>query len=80
MQWAGTKITNVDGFFGKSDPFIRLNRKNNVGADILITHQTEQIMDTADPIWKPFTISSQKLCNGINDAPIIIECWDWEKS
>ena len=79
MQWAGVKLANVDGIFDKSDPFLRFQRKNQSG-ELLITHQTEHLMDTLNPVWKGFWVSSQKLCNGDQDAPIIIECWDWEKS
>lgn len=80
MQWAGVKLADVDGMFDKSDPFLRFQRKSGGGGDLLITHQTEHIMDNLNPVWKGFWISSQKLCNGDLDAPIIIECWDWEKS
>lgn len=80
MQWSGIKIANVDGFFGKSDPFLRFLRKNNSGGDFLMNHETEKVMDSPNPIWKPFSISSQKLCNGDDNLPISVECWDWEKS
>lgn len=80
MQWVGVKLANVDGIFDKSDPFLRFLRKTNTGTDWLITHQTEHIMDNLNPVWKGFWISSQKLCNGDQDSPLTIECWDWEKS
>ena len=80
MQWTGVKLADVDGMFNKSDPFLRFLRKSQNGTDWLITHQTEHLMDTLNPVWKGFWVSSQKLYNGDQDAPITIECWDWEKS
>ena len=61
MQWAGVKLADVDGMFNKSDPFLRFLRKSQDGTDWLITHQTEHIMDTLNPLWKGFWISPQKL-------------------
>ena len=42
-------------------------------------HRTEVVKNTLDPIWKPIHISGQKLCNGDQEKPIKIECFDWDR-
>lgn len=78
MQWAGLKLMNTDGWFGKSDPLLRIfkSREN----EWVKVHETEWIMDNLNPVWKPFEINDDKLCGGDDTRPIRIECWDWEKS
>ena len=80
MQWGGVKLANVDGWFDKSDPFLRFFRTSAQGSDALLTYETKFIKDNLNPIWDQFTITSQKLCNGNKNAPITIECHDYEKS
>ena len=63
MQWEGKKLKNVDGWFDKSDPFLRFKRIREDKNEI-VCHETEQIMDNLNPVWKPFEISGQKLYNG----------------
>lgn len=79
MKWLGIKLKNVDGWFDKSDPFLRFLR---VGSDNMPTkvYETEVIMNNLNPVWKAFEVKAQKLCNGNYDRPIKLECWDWEKS
>ena len=77
-QWQGVKLKNVDGFFDKSDPYLKFMRTNEHG-DLFLAHQTKHIMDNLNPIWEAFEIPAKKLCYGKHDSPIIVECWDWEK-
>lgn len=78
-QWAGSKIKNVDGWFDKSDPFLKFYRTHENG-DTFLCWQTPQVMDNANPVWGLFEINMSKLCYGNLNNKIIIECWDWEKS
>jgi len=78
-QWSGVKLMNTDGFFGKSDPFLRIF-KSRPGGDWLQVHETEFVKDNLNPVWKIFSISVDKLCGGKYDQPFKIECWDNSKS
>ncbi|EGR31217.1 hypothetical protein IMG5_115500 [Ichthyophthirius multifiliis] len=79
MQWKGIKLANTDGWFSKSDPFLRFKRVREDKNEILC-HETEVIMENLNPVWRPFEISGQILYNGDTFRPIKVECWDWEKS
>ena len=74
-QWSGVKLLNTDGFFGKSDPFLRFF-KQKAGGEWLQVHETEFIKDNLNPMWKMCSISDDKLCGGKYNQPIKVECWD----
>lgn len=38
------------------------------------------IKNTLDPIWKPFSLSMQKLCNGDKNRLLQFEVFDWNKN
>ncbi|CAD8071973.1 unnamed protein product [Paramecium sonneborni] len=78
MKWTGVKLMNTDGWFDKSDPFLKFYRQRD-DLTYIQTHETEVIMDNLNPLWKLFEIQSVKLAQS-NDKKIKIECWDWEKS
>lgn len=77
LQMRGIKLDKKDTF-GKSDPYliffrsIGTNQWNEV-------HRTEIIKSTLDPVWTPFEISEQQICNSDPTRPIKIECYDWDK-
>ena len=68
---------NTDGWFDKSDPFLRFLRK--AGDDWVLAHESEFVPDNLEPVWEPFDIACYKLDNGNAAAPIKIECWDNSK-
>lgn len=70
---------NTDGWFDKSDPFLRFKRVREDNTNILV-HETERVIDNLNPVWKGVELPLSKLCNGDNFRPIKVECWDWEKS
>ncbi|XP_046542548.1 copine-8-like isoform X2 [Haliotis rubra] len=76
MQFCAHKLDKKD-FFGKSDPFLTLNRCNEDGS-FTIVHRTEVIKKTLNPTWKPLVIPVRSLCNGDHDRSIKIECYDWD--
>ena len=43
-------------------------------------HKTETISANLNPVWKPFILDLDKLCNGDLDAEFKIECWDEVRS
>lgn len=53
MQWSGKKLMNTDGWFDKSDPFLRI-LKHRAGDEWLKVHETEYIKDNLNPQWKAF--------------------------
>jgi hypothetical protein len=67
----------MDGFFGKSDPFLCIYRIAEDGTWLKV-HSTEYIRDNLNPIWRPFTISMQQICNSDPHRPVKIECWDYD--
>ena len=78
-QWTGVQLINVDGWFDKSDPFLRFLKKTPSG-DWLMQHETEHIHDNLNPIWKPFELNVVKLCPNSYEDIFRVECWDHEKS
>lgn len=49
--------------FGKSDGFLRISRPTDAAfSQFVAVHQTEVVMKTLNPTWKPFTIPLYKLC------------------
>ncbi len=78
-QWNGIKLMNVDGLFGKSDPFLRFYKKTDNG-DWLMQFESEFLKDNLNPIWKPFEINIVKLCPKSYEDIFKVECWDNEKS
>ena len=57
---SAAKLKNKDGFFGKSDPFIRMSRINEDGSWELVW-QSETVMDNLSPVFKPQQIQVQKI-------------------
>ncbi|XP_065064940.1 copine-3-like [Rhopilema esculentum] len=74
LSFKANKLDKKD-FLGKSDPFLEFSRSSADGGFMLV-HRTEVIKNTLDPVWKPFEISVQKLCNGDLDRLIKIDCYD----
>jgi len=79
MEWCGVKLMNTDGWFGKSDPFLRFLKLRD-GGEYLKIHETEVVMDNLNPKWKPIKLKDDRLCSGDHSRKFRIECWDWEKS
>jgi hypothetical protein len=78
FQFSGVKLDKKD-LFGKSDPFLVISRVREQGAYVPV-YKTEVIKKTLDPTWNPFSVSVQRLCNGDYERPLMIECFDWNRS
>ncbi|XP_069822105.1 copine-2 [Dendropsophus ebraccatus] len=76
LSMAGRKLDKKD-LFGKSDPFLEFYKQGDDGKWMLV-HRTEVIKYTLDPVWKPFTVPLQSLCNGDIEKPIKIVCFDYD--
>jgi hypothetical protein len=65
--------------FGKSDPFFLVYRHvhDNEWAEV---YKSEYVPDTLDPVWKPFELREQVLCNSDRNRPIKFEVFDWDRN
>ena len=77
VQFRGTKLANLDGLFGKSDPFLCIYRISEDGSWLKV-HSTEFIKDNLNPVWQTFSISMSLMCNADPNRPLKFECWDYE--
>lgn len=68
----GSKLANLDGFFGKSDPFFVLQKGREDGAFVTV-FKSEYIKNDLNPRWKPLQIKLQLLCNGDYNRPLRIQ-------
>ncbi|KAI8771714.1 copine-9 [Biomphalaria glabrata] len=77
----GTELDQKNwwGLFGKSDPFLTFYRANEDNS-FTIVHKTEEIKNTLNPNWKPFTVPLKTFCNGDHDRTIKVQCYDWNAS
>jgi hypothetical protein len=85
MNVRASKLSNKDGLFGKSDPFLRISRvaagtTNGRGpaSNILPVFKSETIMNNLNPRWRPITLSTQALCNGNLNRAIMFEVFDYD--
>ncbi|CAD8195274.1 unnamed protein product [Paramecium pentaurelia] len=73
-QFSGINLKNMDGIFGKSDPFLKFYLfSDGVWCQI---YQTEYIKDDLNPTWKQFEISLQRLCFNDENKKFKVECID----
>jgi len=73
---SGVNLDKKD-LFGKSDPYIIINQR--VDQRLVPVYKTEIIMKTLNPVWKPFSMTAQQICNGEIDRPLVFQCYDWNK-
>lgn len=72
-------LSNVDGFFRKSDPFLRFRRVYEDGTWVTV-HETKFVDGDLNPKFDNIHIDMGSLNNGDNERPIKIEIWDNEDS
>lgn len=78
-QISCTKLSNKDGFFGKSDPFYVLSRLREDRSWVEV-FRSEPVMNNLSPKFPPLKLSLQQLCNGDFDRPLKVEIFDWESN
>ncbi|KAF0978021.1 hypothetical protein FDP41_002976 [Naegleria fowleri] len=76
IQLAGVSLAKMD-LFGKSDPYFIIEKLHS--GQYLNVFQSETIMNTLNPLWKPFRIPLAKLCNGDVMRPLKISVYDYDK-
>jgi hypothetical protein len=79
VNLSATGLSNKEGFFAKSDPFLIVSRCNEDGSYSKVW-QSPVVMDCLTPKWGPMKLSLATLCNGDIHRPIKIEIFDHEKS
>lgn len=72
------KLAKKD-FFGSSDPFLRISRTVGDGSRIA-AWESPVIRNNLNPIWPPFEIPVQVVCNGDYNALLVFQCFDWNAS
>jgi Ca2+-dependent lipid-binding protein len=75
FQFRASKLTNKDGWFSKSDPFLTIERCMEDGK-FLQVFRSETIDNNLNPTWKPFEITLQKLCNSDYNRPLRFQVFD----
>ncbi len=72
MNVVCSKLANKDGFFGKSDPFLRFLRVYEDGTWGLV-HETAPIDNNLSPSFNCLHLPMVSICNGDLDRPVKIE-------
>jgi hypothetical protein len=75
--FAGIKLANKDGWFGKSDPFLEISKIREDGSFVHV-FKNQPVMNNLSPTWPVVRIPLQQLCNGDLDRPIKIDIMDWD--
>ncbi|CAK92608.1 unnamed protein product (macronuclear) [Paramecium tetraurelia] len=77
QHWAGVKLLNTDGLFGRSDPFLQFHQWD--GEQWNQIHQTEYIESNLNPTWMPFQLEMGLMNFQDESKNFKIECWDHSK-
>jgi Ca2+-dependent lipid-binding protein len=82
FKFSGQKLKNVEGMFGKSDPFYEIARKDvgEKGTEWNIVYRSQHIMNNLNPNWNEDAIELSDLCLGDLSTPLLISVYDFEKS
>uniref|UniRef100_A0A3P9NLQ5 Copine 3 n=1 Tax=Poecilia reticulata TaxID=8081 RepID=A0A3P9NLQ5_POERE len=70
LEVAARSLDKKD-FFGKSDPFLEFYKQTETGWQL--AHRTEVVKYNLNPIWKPFRIPIQSLCDGDVEKSIKVQ-------
>jgi hypothetical protein len=73
------KLSNKEGFFSTSDPFLVISRMNEDGTYTKVWENTK-VDSNLNPSWAAARIPMTQICNGDIERPLRVEIWDWEKS
>ena len=77
----GNHLKNVDGIFGRSDPFFAISSKVTAAGGLTWqpVFRSEPIMNNLNPVWPACAIDVARLCEGDLNKPIQVEVFDWDK-
>lgn len=82
LKMKGTKLKNVEGVFGKSDPFFELSRKVDAAGGLTWDniYRSAKIKNNLNPDWDTAIVPLSQLCGGNLDAPVLVSVFDYESS
>lgn len=79
IKVSGHKLSNKEGIFGRSDPFLEISRANEDGTYTPVWRSVK-IDSTLNPKWPEVKIPLVNLCNSDLNRKLIIEIWDHERN
>jgi uncharacterized protein YegL len=82
LKMKGTKLKNVEGMFGKSDPFFELSRKQDSAGGLTWDNifRSNVVKNNLNPEWDNSIIELATLCDADLDRPILVSVFDFESS
>lgn len=82
FKFSGEKLKNVEGMFGKSDPFFEIARKDvgEKGTEWNTVYRSHHIMNNLNPNWNEDEMELSDLCLGDLDTPLLLSVYDYEKN
>ena len=81
LKLQGNHLKNLDGLFGRSDPFFVISSKVTAAGGLTWqpVYRSEPIMNNLNPVWPACSIDVARLCDGDLRKPILVEVFDWDK-
>lgn len=78
----GVQLKNVDGMFGRSDPFFELSAKVESGGMLTWqpVYRSKEVMNDMNPKWEPFSVDLSRLCEGDLKRPVMVKVYNWQKN
>jgi hypothetical protein len=78
LEMKGIALKNVEGWFGKSDPFFELSRKVDSLGGLAWdnVYRSRSIKDNLNPEWEHAVIDLSALCDADLDRPILVTVFD----
>jgi hypothetical protein len=76
-NFKGKKLSNKDGFFGRSDPFLVISKCMEDGTYVRVW-ENKPIMNNLNPSWPQTRVEIAKICNGDDNRPIKIDIFDYD--
>jgi len=74
MQIVGTKLEDRSGWFRSFKPYLAISRALESGG-YQVVHKTD-VIASLNPVWAPFEIPVQVLCNNDYNRPLRLEVFD----
>lgn len=82
LRLIGHQLKNVDGIFGKSNPFFEVSCRTDApgGLSWQPIYRSQPIKGDLNPRWPPCSLNIGRLCNGDFTQPIQVKVYDWQKN
>lgn len=82
LKMSGVDLTNLDGYFNKSDPFYQFTKKEEGfrGTEWNVVHRSGFIKNDLNPNWPIDNIDLDVLCGGDLDKVFKLDVYDHESS